>query len=499
MAVLVRVSLLLKPFRRMTRSLFLLASVACVSVGPSPELSEKPAGSPSAHSVLDAGLAWVGGSEALRDVRAIRITFAYQAMNLGQEEWPGGPALMAAMDGLEIRDYQRPGLWTRYHVANAAPTLTRVFVADSAGFAVDTLFGDFFGGTPRNGYDLVPAWHNDPARLLRAIAIATNAPVRALGSNSIMGRWASGVEIKLADDTLELWTDAVDHRPLAIERRQDDPITGLRVTRIALSNWVPVGRVRLPFTIVTTSNNDVSEVMGIVNLQVNPPTDSVFDHTKKVAGGAGSIPPKVVELTPGVFRLEGSINGIPYNPVAVQQGDSIILLETPVSDVYTRAILDTLRTRFPKTPVKAFVVSHHHADHVSGVRTAFNAGLSGIAPVEIADYVRRLGIVAGKDVAATRHLTVVRDTLAVGTGPTRFILYHVPTNHARGLMMAYFPETRVLWEVDLAAGSRQDRRELYDFVQTRKLPIERLARIHGEVSPWETFVRTVPGISRKGP
>jgi glyoxylase-like metal-dependent hydrolase (beta-lactamase superfamily II) len=249
----------------------------------------------------------------------------------------------------------------------------------------------------------------------------------------------------------------------------------------------------MPFTVITTTNGVVTSSLRISSAAANVATDSLFNGVRK--SKADDFPPpvaKIVELTPGVYRLEGALAGLPYNAVAVQQGDSIIMLEMPVSDEYARAILDSLRARFPRTPVKSFVVSHHHADHLGGVRAAFAAGLRAIVPEEIADYVRQVGLAPGQKSPSSRSVMAVRDTLAVGTGPTRFVLYHVPTSHARGFMLAYFPETKVLAEVDLAAGPAQDREDLFEFAQRRRITIDRLARIHGAVMPWETFVRSVP-------
>jgi hypothetical protein len=83
----------------------------------------------------------------------------------------------------------------------------------------------------------------------------------------------------------------------------------------------------------------------------------------------------------------------------------------------------------------------------------------------------------------------VEDTLAVGSGPSRFVLYHVPTGHARGLMMAYFPEAKLIAEVDLAAGPPSDQRDLYDFVAKRGIAVDKLARMHGDVMPWTSLAR----------
>jgi glyoxylase-like metal-dependent hydrolase (beta-lactamase superfamily II) len=175
--------------------------------------------------------------------------------------------------------------------------------------------------------------------------------------------------------------------------------------------------------------------------------------------------------------------------VFTRTNDSVFVFDPPLNDRYATAIIDSVKGRFHTARARVFVVSHHHSDHASGARAAFAAGMSAIASAEIADFVRRLGVPSGKKVPSGRRVTAVEDTLAVGSGPSRFVLYHVPTGHARGLMMAYFPEAKLIAEVDLAAGLPSDRRDLFDFVVKRSLAVEKLARMHGEVMPWTTFAK----------
>lgn len=83
------------------------------------------------------------------------------------------------------------------------------------------------------------------------------------------------------------------------------------------------------------------------------------------------------------------------------------------------------------------------------------------------------------------------DSLAVGTGAARFVLHRIPSAHARGLLVAWFPEPRLLLEIDLAVGLPSQQRELRDFVRSRSLAVDRLVRYHGQVVPWSSFVASV--------
>lgn len=441
-----------------------------------------------ASELLDLGFSSIGGRAAYRDLAGVRVVFSRSSHNAGQEEWVGAEsALATVMDGIEFRDYRRPGLLTRYHLPNSPRTFTRLFLSDSAAFLFDTIVAGFGAVTPSRGY--LPILREDPTRILRAIAGAPDAAARTLGTRQLLGRRALGVEVLAAEDTVRLWIDAKSNVPLAIERVADDPVSGTRVTLIALANWIATGSVRIPGSVVVTDNGRILETQSILQAQANASFDSAFASVPKRPSSPLSSVITVAELAPGVFRAEGSPNGVPYNSVFARVGDSVFVFDPPLNDRYATAIIDTVKGRFPSARARMFVVSHHHVDHASGARAAFAAGMSAIASAEIADYVRGLGVPAGRKAPNNRRVTAVEDTLAIGTGASRFVLYHVPTSHARGLLIAYFPEAKLISEVDLAAGLPQHQRDLYDFVTKRGIVVEKLARMHGPVTPWANFAQ----------
>jgi glyoxylase-like metal-dependent hydrolase (beta-lactamase superfamily II) len=206
----------------------------------------------------------------------------------------------------------------------------------------------------------------------------------------------------------------------------------------------------------------------------------------------------VTTIAPHVVRLEGGQGvstyggGVPYYSVAVQQGDSIVVVEAPVSDERMRLVLDTLRARFPNSPAKTFIVTHAHYDHTSGVRAAFDAGLRAVAARDLTEFVRRVGLAPGQQAARARTVTAVDDSLAIGTGDSRFVLHRVPSVHARGLLLAYFPAHKLIVESDLQGlATSTQQHELLDWVRARRLDVERIVGLHGDPVTWEQFVSTV--------
>lgn len=84
------------------------------------------------------------------------------------------------------------------------------------------------------------------------------------------------------------------------------------------------------------------------------------------------------------------------------------------------------------------------------------------------------------------------DSLVLGAGDARVVVYRLPTAHAEGMLAAYVPSARIFFTSDVlspgatlaAAGSR----EVAALVQARGLVVERVAGGHGGVANWPDVV-----------
>jgi glyoxylase-like metal-dependent hydrolase (beta-lactamase superfamily II) len=165
-----------------------------------------------------------------------------------------------------------------------------------------------------------------------------------------------------------------------------------------------------------------------------------------------------------------------------------------------QAVLDTLRARFPTKPVGLVVNTHHHWDHAGGLRAALAAGVPVVTQASNAAFVR--GIAAARktvnpDELARRlgparvrppAITAVQDSLVLGAGDGRVVVYRLPTAHVDGMLAAYVPAARLLFVSDVLtpgptlapAGSA----ELVALARARGIAVDRVAGGHGGVATW---------------
>src|SRR2546423_5859969 len=111
----------------------------------------------------------------------------------------------------------------------------------------------------------------------------------------------------------------------------------------------------------------------------NPPHPSydiqISDVKGNVPGAALSVPDSVRsamnnanrvvtrQMAPGVWVLGG-----PYNSMAVEFKDYAVLIEAPMDQERTEAVIAETKRLIPNKPIRYEINTHHHFDHSGGLR-----------------------------------------------------------------------------------------------------------------------------------
>jgi len=343
-----------------------------------------------------------------------------------------------------------------------------------------------------------------PERLLLAAAERPEA-LSPLPAAEWRGEQADGAHYVNGPDTLNFYFDRASGLLLGVEQITDDPILGDRSTAVMYTRWQDAGGVWLPRQIDVAVNDRLQTNTVVTAVTVGPAPDSLFQIPDSIASRAqrttpGAPPPAVpvtlVELAPGVWRAEGGT----HFSLVVEQPTQLVIVETPQNAARIRALLDTLRGRFPQKPVGLVVNTHHHWDHAGGLRAAMAAGIPVVTQRRNLAFVR--GIAAARKTIAPDALSrrartaVIRamdDTLTVGTGDSRVVIYRLPTTHAQGMLAAYVPAARLLFTSDvLTPGptlSAMGAGEIAALARARGIAIERVAGGHGGIASWPDVER----------
>ena len=177
-----------------------------------------------------------------------------------------------------------------------------------------------------------------------------------------------------------------------------------------------------------------------------------------------------------------------HNSVAIEMRDHMIVVETPLNDMRTGAVLDQVKQLAPGKPIRFAINSHVHFDHSGGVRAAVAEGATIVTHAANEPYFAKVfatpnRIAPDKLAASGRKPTFrpVSDKLVLSDG-------RAP---GRGLMV-YLPKERLLIEADAytplppntpppAAPNANNAINLISNIEKQKFAIDRILPLHGGV------------------
>lgn len=306
-----------------------------------------------------------------------------------------------------------------------------------------------------------------------------------------------------------------NHLPDAVETTQEFHdfwyFWGDVQQRTYFDNWELFHGVIYPTNQVVERNGVIWSSSQALNVEFNVPIDDktfAMDPAvaKRSATSSGWNQPfradKSTTLAPGVDLFLGA-----WNSTIVKQPDGIIILEAPISGLYTQGVIDEARKRYPGMPVKAVLSTSDSWPHTGGVRAAVAEGL----PVYILDLNRPL---LDKMIKAPHtldpdalensknlkdpHWKIVSEKEEVGNGENRMELYPLRGASTERQYMVYFPKFRLLYASDTLAlhddGTLYDPELMNEVVQAvnrADLKVETVFAMHQGLVQWDKVLALI--------
>jgi len=281
-----------------------------------------------------------------------------------------------------------------------------------------------------------------------------------------------------------------------VERVQtwiDQPIVGDMRVETAYSGYKDFGGVRFPSRIVQSQDGYPSLDLTIATVTANPAVDiSVPDNVRTAQPAPVAVTSQT--LADGVFYLTGGS----HHSLAVEMKDHIVLVDVPQPEQRALAVIAKAKEVIPNKPIRFLVTSHHHWDHLGGIRTAIDEGATIVTHQTNKAFLER--------VAKTPH-TINPDRLSMSkrsvkiqtvgdmgklTDGTRTIELHRLTNyeHTGDMLVVYLPKEKILAEPDaftppatpttpLVVTAVPYAVALYDNIKRLNLDVQSIVPLHG--------------------
>lgn len=216
---------------------------------------------------------------------------------------------------------------------------------------------------------------------------------------------------------------------------------------------------------------------------------------------AGDARVTVEQAAPGVWYLAGES----HHSVVVEFADHLTLIEAPVDDRRTLAVIARARTLRPTKPLTEVINTHHHLDHAGGIRAAVSEGLKVITHESNRAFVEVLvsrPSTVFPDALARRPRPLVIETVAekkvITDGQRSIELYPITGNgHCATMLMVYLPRERLLVEADAyqpppLQGTPPVMHpwapNLLENIRRRGLRVSRILPVHGRIVPFAELV-----------
>ena len=273
----------------------------------------------------------------------------------------------------------------------------------------------------------------------------------------------------------------------------DHPIVGDMLVETTYTGYKDFGGVMFPSRIMQTQDGYPSLDLTISTVTANPPVDITVPDVVRTF----TPPPVRVDskkMGEGVYYLTGGS----HHSLAVEMRDHIVVADVPNNEARATAVLAKAKELIPNKPIRYVVTSHHHWDHLGGIRAAMDEGATIVTHQSNKAFLER--------VAKTPH-TIVPDRLAASKKPVkiqpvgdkglltdgaRTIELHLLKGyeHTGDMLVIYLPKEKLLAEPDAftpppQAGTPLVRtaipyaKALYDNVQRLKLDVQIIAPFHG--------------------
>src|SRR5258708_23509375 len=241
-----------------------------------------------------------------------------------------------------------------------------------------------------------------------------------------------------------------------------NPVYGDMLYEWRYTEYKDFGGIQFPAVVhvhqgdqVLNPEHNIMEIkVNNVQANLNVPAVTVPDVVQKAAAPAERVDTQ--KLADGVWLIAGGT----HNSVAVEFADFVAVVEAPLNEARSLAVIAEVHRLFPNKQIKYVVSTHHHFDHAGGLRTYVHEGAIPIAHRDIVPYYYysvmdlsprtlepdRLSLYPPDEVQQTFILEQVQnDKYTISDGKRIMDLHVVAGNpHAVGMLMAYLPAERIL-------------------------------------------------------
>lgn len=517
--------------------------------------ADTAAGASAPESALHRAVAAIGGENALLSIRSETVIGSGVRFNPDQARFPGAPPLQREFNFISRHDVAGDRFaiyWIRNTDFKATLEFTEVVNKDLGYFdGKDNQFSGVLlskdqlaaGERPRSAMfsSRVAAVRKHqrlfhPELLLRA-TLTNPEIVTGTGEASVSGQPHWVISLKDAFQPFRLYVNQRTGLVTQLETEEEDPMWGDATITVEFGDWETVGGVKMPFQLRLTEAGHLLHKEARSSIIMNPKLDAslfVIPPDVKFDESLVAVPPKLrsvpnaadwqrgeavseylqreaftgvsfdfnsgsvvkaVQIAPGIYQITGGA----AHSMAIEMAKEIVVLEAPIDDDRSRAVIDKLKELIPGKPIKWVINSHFHDDHSGGLRTYVAEGatvVTGAANVPYYSQVFSAAHALKPDAlqekpAAAIIQAVCNTPFEISDGQRKVRVLPLASSHADGMVIVYVDDAKLVFAADIYnPGGWPGKRipvpalaalaqELYRGIIDEKLDVQTIVGAHG--------------------
>ena len=324
-----------------------------------------------------------------------------------------------------------------------------------------------------------------PHGFLKGAAEAGNATLSETEGASVISFTALG-KYKV-DGTI----DAQNH-VTRVATKIPNPVMGDTDLLATYSDYKDFNGVQFPTKILVEQGGFPLWDLTITSVTPNAPVDLPVPQAV-----AGAVAPPVQTTSTKLADRVWHITGGSHHSVVVEFSDYLAVVEAPLDEARSLAVIAEARKLVPNKPLRYVLTTHHHFDHIGGLRTYVAEGATVVTHQSNVPFFEKTLVApatlspdAQSKAAKPPMLQGVSGKDTITDGKQTIEIYATSGDtHTNEYTLVYLPGPRILIEGDAYSPGPPDAPvpatpppnavALYDEVQKLKLNVATIAPIHG--------------------
>ena len=243
--------------------------------------------------------------------------------------------------------------------------------------------------------------------------------------------------------------------------------------------------------------------------------ETITDVKINAGGAVAAVPDAVRQASMPAVRVASEkladgvwlIGGGSHNSVLVEFKDSVAVIEAPLNEERSLAVIAEVYKLVPNKPIQYIVNTHHHWDHLGGIRTYRHEGATIVFNERNRGFLEEVLTAGPRQLQPDRYslsppeewaegytFETVREKFILGDETRTVELHNVQgLQHAVGMLIAYLPKEKIVVQADLynapAPGGQPQgapnasNQTFFRNIQRLKLDVNTIVGIHGRPGP----------------